>query len=189
MTTGCVPDGEDPRTFDTGILRGASLDLEPLCVEHADEMALLLDDTSLHEFIAGHPLDALELRARYARQVKGRSPDGRQRWLNWIVRLRRSGAVVGYVQATVSGPPGSQGAELAWVIGSQHQGNGYAQQAVQVVRDVLSTRGVRTVQAHIHPGHHASNAVARHAGLSPIGKVVAGEARWERRLPPTAEPR
>ncbi|MFI5080697.1 MAG: hypothetical protein ACHQCE_06480 [Streptosporangiales bacterium] len=35
-----------------------------------------------------------------------------------------------------------------------------------------------TVVAHIHPGHLASQGVARAAGLSPTGDVHDGEVRW-----------
>lgn len=87
---------------DIELLTGPSLDLEPLTVEHADEMHALLDDPTLHTFTGGQPADVHELRARYARQVLGRSPDGSQRWLNWIVRHRGTGRAVGTVQATAT---------------------------------------------------------------------------------------
>lgn len=35
-----------------------------------------------------------------------------------------------------------------------------------------------TVVAHIHPGHLASQGVARAAGLSPTADVRDGEIRW-----------
>ena len=38
--------------------------------------------------------------------------------------------------------------------------------------------GGRFVIAHIHPGHLASQGVARAAGLSPTGDVHNGEVRW-----------
>ena len=42
------------------------LALGPLRVEHADEMAPLLDDPALHTFIGGKPASLQELRTRYA---------------------------------------------------------------------------------------------------------------------------
>ncbi|WP_330304784.1 MULTISPECIES: hypothetical protein [unclassified Streptomyces] len=44
---------------------------------------------------------------------------------------------------------------------------------------------MRTVLARIHPGHHASAAVAEAAGLSPTGTVHGGEARWELTVRPS----
>ncbi len=68
------------------ILDGQRVRLEPLRVEHADELMPVLDDSLLHTFVGGEPADLVQLRARYRRQVVGRSPDGSQRWLNWLVR-------------------------------------------------------------------------------------------------------
>src|SRR4029077_5976646 len=84
------------------------LDLEPLVVAHAAELAPLLDDASLHEFTGGAPLPAPALAARYARLVARRSPAGDQLWGNWVLRVRATGAAAGTVQATLptGGPAG-----------------------------------------------------------------------------------
>jgi hypothetical protein len=90
------------------------VDLEPLAVAHAAELAPLLDDASLHEFTGGAPLSAAALAARFARLAARRSPDGDHLWGNWVLRVRATGAVAGMVQATlpaggpeaVSGPAG-----------------------------------------------------------------------------------
>ncbi len=114
-------------------LESDRLVLEPLRVEHAEELAPVLDDPALHEFIGGRPASAARLRARFARQVAGRSPDGRERWLNWVVRLRASGAAVGTVQATVRRDAGQRYADLAWVIARAYQGQGLAKEAAGVM--------------------------------------------------------
>ena len=80
----------------TGELRTARLVLEPLRVAHAEEMAGVLADPALHRFTGGIPASVEELRERCARQAAGRSPDGRQRRLNGVVR--HGAAAVGYVQ-------------------------------------------------------------------------------------------
>ena len=54
------------------------LDLEPLAMAHATELAPLLDDPSLHEFTGGAPLPAAALAGRYARLAARRSADGHQ---------------------------------------------------------------------------------------------------------------
>jgi hypothetical protein len=63
-------------------LRSARLDLEPLRIDHAAEAAVVFDDERLHRYIGGAPANEQELRRRYARQVAGRSADGRELWLN-----------------------------------------------------------------------------------------------------------
>jgi RimJ/RimL family protein N-acetyltransferase len=158
------------------------LRLEPLRVGHAEEIAPLLDDDRLHEFIGGRPDSAAERRARYTRLAEGRSPDGVHGWLNWIVRDRDTDTILGTVQATVSG--GSQTAAVAWVIGSAHQGNGYAKEAAQAMVGWLREHGVERLAARIHPQHRASIGVARSLGLSPTDTIIDGEVEWSSAAPP-----
>ncbi|HEX6344069.1 GNAT family N-acetyltransferase [Umezawaea sp.] len=142
--------------------------LEPLRVEHAEEVAALLDDVRLHEFTGGEPPTPDQLRDRYARQVAG---IGRG-WFNWIVR--HDGVVVGTVQATLEAGV----AEVAWVVGTAHQGRGYAGEAAVGMARWLLAHGVRGLVAHVHPEHRASAAVARRVGLVASDVVVDGEVRW-----------
>ncbi len=164
---------------DTPPLTTKRLQLEPLRVEHADELAPLLADPVLHAFIGGTPATLGELRDRYARQVVGRSDDGSQRWLNWIVRRREDERTLGTVQATVSEGAGRLTAEVAWVIAAPHQGRGYAREASSAMVAWLRDQAVTTVTAHVHPRHGASMAVARSIGLTATATVVDGEVRWE----------
>ena len=154
------------------------LDLEPLAVAHATELAPLLDDPSLHEFTGGAPLPTAALADRYARLAARRSPDGNQMWGNWVIRVRASGAAAGVAQATLpAGGPAAGPAEVAWVLARPAQGRGYASEAARSLVALLRNDGW-TVVAHIHPGHLASQRVARAAGLSPTSDVHDGETRW-----------
>lgn len=159
-------------------LTSARLILEPLGPQHADELHPVLDDPELHRFIGGRPDTLAELRARLMRQAAGGSPDGREIWLNWLIRLRAGRDVAGTVQATVSVDAQPSVAYVAWVIGSAQQGHGYAREAAGLLVSHLQNRHC-VVRARIHPGHHASMAVARSAGLSPTDVVESGEVRWE----------
>ncbi|HUQ54127.1 GNAT family N-acetyltransferase [Lentzea sp.] len=155
----------------------ARLDLLPLRPEHAAEMAGVLADPALHAFIGGTPHTPEALRARYERLAAG-SPDPAQRWLNWVIRLRDEDCLTGTVQATITG----EVAEIAWVVGTPWQGRGIASEAARGLVGWLGTQAVRTVLAHVHPGHHASAAVATSAGLTATGELHDGEVRWQRRL-------
>lgn len=158
--------------------RTERLDLEPLAVAHAAELAPLLDDPRLHEFTGGEPVSAAVLADRYQRLEQRRSPGGDQGWGNWVMRVRATGRAVGTVQATLPADGTSAGpAEVAWVVAREAQGHGYAKEAARSLVDLLQAAGW-TVVAHIHPGHLASQDVARAAGLSPTADVHDGEVRW-----------
>ena len=141
--------------------------LEPLRIEHAGEMVSVLDDPLIYQFTGGHPPTEAELRSRYERQIRG---DG---WLNWILRSRESAAAVGTVQATLR-----DRAELAWVLAPAFQGLGYATEAATAAMEWLRTKGVTGFEAHVHPEHDASAAVARRLGLRPTDAVHRGETVW-----------
>ncbi len=152
--------------------------LEPLRADHAGEMAPLLNDDDLHVYTGGHPATLDELCARYRRQSVGRSPDGDQGWLNWVVRHRASGAAVGTVQATIWRDVERVSAELAWVVATRHQRQGYAGEAAVGMAAWLRQHGVHVLTAHVHPQHRASIRVAERLGLTATGTVVDGETRW-----------
>ena len=160
--------------------RTERLDLEPLGAAHAAELAPLLDDPRLHEFTGGAPVSADALADRYRRLEKRRSPEGDRGWGNWVMRVRVTGRAVGTVQATLpAAGPAAGPAEVAWVVAREAQGRGYAKEAARSLVTRLQAAGW-TVVAHIHPGHLASQGVARAAGLSPTGEVDDGEVRWVR---------
>jgi RimJ/RimL family protein N-acetyltransferase len=171
-------------------------------------MVDLLADRRLYAFYDDEASPTLdELRTRYARQSAGTSPDGRETWHNWIVRVRDTGEVAGFVQATIGATAGSStagadtastpfdgasSAELAWVIGTAYQRRGYATEAVAAVAtavrgpDSLTGDDVELVHAHIAPDNVASQSVARRLGLRPTDVIVDGETRWQ--LPLDAVP-
>ena len=150
--------------------------LEPLQLDHEAELAPLLADPGLHAFTGGEPDSPAELHARLARQVRGRSPDGRDVWMNWV--LRDGADAVGTVQATLRP---DRVAEVAWVVFTPFQGRGHAREAAVVLADWLCASGTAdAVVAHIHPDHAASAAVARAAGLVPTGEWHDGELVWRR---------
>jgi RimJ/RimL family protein N-acetyltransferase len=162
----------------TDQLSSARLRLVPLTVADAAEMVRVLSGNALYEFTGGGPPGLDELRIRYAGQAAGRSPDGREEWRNWILRRQPGGQAVGYVQATITDV--GRRAEIAWVVGLPWQGQGYATEAALALVGWLDSRGVQVIQAHIHPEHSASAAVARRAGLRPSGVIEDSEQLWLR---------
>jgi RimJ/RimL family protein N-acetyltransferase len=168
-------------------LRSARLVLEPLRVEHADELVQVLADPALYTFIGGEPPTLDRLRDRFGRMLAG-SGGPQEQWHNWILRLDgAAGAAIGTVQATVVGESGAGSgagsgfrAEVAWVLGTRWQGRGYAAEAAAALVDWLRGLPVAAVAAHIHPDHAASEAVARRISLVGTGRFDQdGEQLWQ----------
>lgn len=175
----------DPTTIQTDRLL-----LTPLEVGDAAAMIDVLADADLYEFTGGEPPSIAQLQARYAGQVAG-SGNANEIWLNWIVRLTAEAAQpIGFVQATVtvdavahSSPSSSRSAiaDVAWVIGTAWQRRGFAREAAVALCAWLIDSGVGRLEAHIHPDHSASAAVARACGMEPTGAIDSeGEHVWAR---------
>jgi RimJ/RimL family protein N-acetyltransferase len=154
----------------------ARLRLTALRPEDAAEMVEVLADPSQYVFIGGQPPTLDELETRYRSWDEG-SPRSSESWCNWIVRLHAGGEAIGHVQATVVEDRAS--ADIAWVIGPQWQGRGYATEAARALVEWLSGDGVTTVTAHIHADNVASGQVAANAGLEPTDGIDDGEVVWQ----------
>jgi RimJ/RimL family protein N-acetyltransferase len=167
--------------IEAAVIGTRRLELLPVRVSYAEEMARVLDDPALHTYIGGEPETVEQLRSRYERWSAG-SPDPMVTWLNWVIRLRSDGHLTGTVQATI-GPDGDrQVAEVAWVVGTAWQGQGIATEAASALVGWLAEQPVHAIIAHIHPDHAASAAVAAAAGLAPTDRWQDGERRWRRSI-------
>ncbi len=163
----------------------ARLRLDPLRVEDAEDMAVVLADPALYTFIGGEPPSVQRLRDRFGRMIAGPGPDDAgEVWHNWTVRLRTAsgdepgdGPAVGTVQATVT--PAAATSDVAWVVGTGHQRLGLATEAATAMAGWLLSTGVRRLVAHIHPEHTASEKVAQKIGLLATGTFDDdGEQLW-----------
>ncbi|HET7400877.1 MAG TPA: GNAT family N-acetyltransferase, partial [Usitatibacter sp.] len=83
------------------------------------------------------------LRKRYEYLERRASPDGSQRWLNWIV-IPAGGEPIGFVQATVEGDMAS----IAYTLARDAWGHGHATRACRLMIDNLAASyGVRRLTA------------------------------------------
>ncbi|MFG1819583.1 GNAT family N-acetyltransferase [Kribbella sp. NPDC049174] len=151
--------------------RTARLAMLPLQVEYAPEMAKVLADPALYTFTGGEPPSVESLENRYRRQLAGPGRDD-EHWLNWVIQY--DDQLVGYVQTTVTGST----AEIAWVVGTDWQGRGYAKEAAQGLVAWLDEQGVERIIAHVHPDHAASAAITAAAGLIRTDQLDDGEYLW-----------
>jgi RimJ/RimL family protein N-acetyltransferase len=159
------------------ILETERLLLSAVCAADAASLFDLLKEPSLYSFTGGTPPSGLDgLTKRIRAWEKKQSPAGEELWLNWTLRLRSDGRVVGYVQASVS----RDDAQLAWVIGLSFQGHGYATEAsLKIARWLRDRLGINELRANIHPKHVASQEVAKRVGLQPTTELTQeGEEVW-----------
>ena len=153
--------------------RGVLVALRP---DDADELAGLLEEPDLREWLRAH--DVGELRARFAGWESRRSPDGGELWLNWVVREQSDGRALGWVQATVRG----NAASVAYALLPAERGAGIASEAVRaLVRWLRDQLGVRTVTAEIDDANAASARVAVAAGFERTIRRAGDEVVWEHR--------
>lgn len=114
--------------------------MEERRVAHAPELFEVLRDPRLYEFLDEAPPKSVEeLAKKLARSELRKSPDGKEHWLNWVVR-GEYGAVVGYVQATVEE---NKDTNIAYVFSRAVKGQGIATAAVRSM--------IEMVVAQYHP--------------------------------------
>jgi len=83
------------------VIVAGNLVLEPQVAAHAAAMFPVLSDPAIYEFENAPPESQAWLEERFARLESRRSANGHEQWLNWVIRIP-SGALAGYVQATVT---------------------------------------------------------------------------------------
>ena len=141
------------------------LTLEPQTVAHADEMFAVLNDPAIYEYENEPPASVEWLRARFAWLESRQSPDGREGWLNWVIRAGDS-TLIGYVQATVA--HADHGAAIAYVLGSEHWGHGLARRATAAMMDELVAHyQVRRFSAVLKRANHRSVRLLERLGFAP----------------------
>lgn len=161
--------------------------LEPQVFAHAAELYPVLSDPALYTFENEPPESEAWLAARFARLESRHSADGRELWLNWVIRLP-DGAACGYVQATVTG----NRAEIAYVLGSPWWGRGIARTAVAALLVELEGRwGVHRVLAVLQAANLRSTHLLERLGFGPAtpdpvldAELEPGERRMERQNRP-----
>jgi [ribosomal protein S5]-alanine N-acetyltransferase len=154
----------------------AAFTLEPQTAAHAEAMFVVLSDPAIYEY-ENEPPPSLEwLQARFARLESRQSPDGRERWLNWVIRLPSS-ELVGYVQATVS-PSGN--AAIAYVLSSAYWGRGLAQRAVRaMIQELVERHQVRSLSAVLKRANLRSLRLLERLGFSLASPQQHAEAHLE----------
>jgi RimJ/RimL family protein N-acetyltransferase len=162
------------------VIESTMLRLEPLAVAHAVEMFEPLSAAAIYDYIPeAPPASVSSLQQRYLQLQRGHSANGRERWLNWVVRLN-SGQCAGYIQATVHA--GST-ADFAFVFAPEYWGRGVAFEACRVALPRLAGEfGVRSAYATVDPRNSRSVRLLERLGFDevpaqayPHGEVQSGD--------------
>jgi [ribosomal protein S5]-alanine N-acetyltransferase len=142
--------------------------LEPILPAHAPVLYELMQEEWLYQFIPQDPPPSLEaLTDRYDFLSARRSPDGREAWLNWTVREKRSGVFVGTLEATVEEDPL---AFIAYMVFVPYQRRGFAAEACgRLLEHLFEGYRVGVVAAEIDTRNAASIALVESLGFERVG--------------------
>jgi RimJ/RimL family protein N-acetyltransferase len=159
------------------VIETARLTLEPQLAAHAAEMFAVLSDPAIYEYENEPPPSVEWLRARFARLESRQSADGREQWLNWVIRLRPSG-LIGYVQATVQA---NGHAAVAYELSSAWWGRGLASEAVRaVIAELVQRHAVRSLGAVLKRDNQRSLRLLQRLGFT----LASPEAHVQHRVEP-----
>lgn len=144
--------------------------LEPVTSGHAEELWRLWSDPELHRFVPSDPLPLETVRLRCARWETRRSPDGKERWLNWLGRDKASSAVIAHFQA---GIPERGPAAIAYMVARASQRKGYAAEGLAAMLDHLrDAQGVAEVKAWVDTRNVASQRLLAKLGLTKVASIA-----------------
>jgi RimJ/RimL family protein N-acetyltransferase len=155
------------------VIEAAGVTLEPQVATHADAMFAVLSDPAIYEHENAPPASVDALRERYRKLETRRSGDGREQWLNWVVRLP-DGELAGYVQATVY-PEGYAGglhrlaarADIAYEFASCYWGRGLARVAVlAMIDELVGQYHVRSLSAVLKRSNERSRRFLERLGFT-----------------------
>jgi ribosomal-protein-alanine N-acetyltransferase len=139
------------------------LTLEPQVAAHAEAMFAVLGDPAIYAFENEPPRSLEWLRDRYEKLESRQSPDGREAWLNWVLRLA-DGQPIGYVQATVHP---DHHAAIAYELGSAWWGQGLAQEGIGAMLELLAAEcGVQRFTAVAKRANHRSLRLLQRLGFA-----------------------
>ena len=145
-------------------IRATRCVLEPQVEAHAPTMFEVLSDPAIYEFEGVPPPSVEKLAGGYRRRETRASPDGREKWLNWVVRLPND-ELSGYVQATIL----ESGASLiGYEFSSKHWRQGIGSASINaMLQELVQSYSVHTFVAVLKIANYRSMGLLRHLGFEP----------------------
>ncbi len=154
----------------TSVIITNRLRLEPLRAGHAALLFESLRDDALYRFIPQDPPESESaLQERYAFLEGARSPDGSERWLNWVIFLREEREPVGTFQATVREHEIS---EIAYMVFGEFRQQGIAKEAADAAISYLfDSHSILGVSANIDTENVASIRLVESLGFAKTATI------------------
>lgn len=149
------------KTLGTSTALAVDLVLEPQTAHHALALFPVLCDPAILRHDSQPPESVACLLQRFADLESRRSPDGRQQWLNWVVRTDCAMPDwTGAVQATLDT---TGDALIGYEFGSEWWGRGVAFAAVGAMLDEVAARygATRAVAVAHHANSRSHNLLRR----------------------------
>jgi len=157
------------------LVETARLRLEPLGPMHAPGLYTTLHDPAVLRFIQLKPAEtAAELALRYAILAHRRAQPHDERWLQWAIRVKATGDLIGKIDADVNAD--DIATNVGYLLEVAAWGRGYATEALAAVLAVLDGAGVREQRATVTVGNDASAAVLRRCGFA-LSRVIVDNDR------------
>lgn len=140
------------------------LRFEALVAGHAAALFEPLSAPALYAYVPRDPpADRAALEARFRRLEARRSPDGRERWWNWVASVREDGRPVGLLEATVHA---DESAHVAYFTFAPFQRRGFAREGlVALVAHLHGACRLGALHADVDVRNQASIALLERVGF------------------------
>jgi RimJ/RimL family protein N-acetyltransferase len=113
---------------------------------------------------------------RFIQEIAGQHPDTPGEWFQFAVALRSTGLLIGDCAAMPHADDPRQ-CDIGFTISTEHQGHGYATEAVRLLLNYLFTeRGKHRMTAYCDPRNAASVALLERLGMRREGHLR--ESTW-----------
>lgn len=139
------------------------MSLEPVTEGHAEVLWELFQDPALHTYVPFEPLTLEKQRERCARWAKRQSPDGKEIWLNWVGREKKTAKVAAHFQAGITD---AGIASIGYLVAKRFQKQGFAFEGLEAVFALLwKDFAVREIKAWSDTRNEASHRLAKKLGM------------------------
>lgn len=150
-------------------LRTERLTLEPIVVEHAPEMLLVLNEIDLYTFLPSDPCTLEKLQRRYKIWEKRISKEKDEVWLNWAARDNTLGELIGHFQSGVRLDGDSY---IAYIVNPKYQRQGYAYESlIEIIKFLKIYMKLTNVKAWIDTRNKASIALVKKLGMQYVNFI------------------